>query len=62
MTGDRLGGLFVIIIGFYLVLFADPLGRFNAKFDKSDPRPHQKFTFFGGLLAILVGILILIIG
>jgi hypothetical protein len=62
MTGDRLGGLFIIIIGLYLVLFADPIGRLNAKVDKSNPRPYQKFTFFGGLLTILIGILILIIG
>lgn len=62
MTDDRLAGVFVIIAGLIFSVFADPIGRHHARLLKTNPRPHQMMTFFGGLLAILMGILILIFG
>jgi hypothetical protein len=62
MSDDRLGGLFVIIIGLILAVFADAIGRLDARIYKTNAKPFQKITFFGGLLGILIGILLLIIG
>lgn len=62
MTGDRLAGLIAIILGLIFALCGDAIGRHHASLFKSNPRPFQKFAFFGGLAIALIGILILIIG
>jgi hypothetical protein len=62
MTDDRLGGLALIAIGIVLIIFADAIGRFDARIFKTKPRPFQMINFFGGLSGILIGIIVLILG
>jgi uncharacterized membrane protein YhdT len=60
MTGDKSGVWLTIIVGLVLAVFADPIGRYQAKGLTDNPRPFQMIVFFAGLLAIIIGILSLL--
>jgi hypothetical protein len=60
MTEQQFGGIMFIIVGLALTIFADPIGRLNARLYKTNARPFQMLNFFGGLFGILVGVLILL--
>ena len=58
MTGGR--GLFTILIGLLLAVFADFIGRHHAEMRKTPRRKEQLFVFSIGVLIILYGIFLLI--